>query len=187
MQIISASLCLSFPVTQCSGDGRNVLASCPQFHFVPGLSGPSSPGAWRRAGVCAGGCKWLAFQSCSALPCHVSKAHHLCKNVPILSPFQLCGCESMTQGDPHPGTAFNRPWSPLPGKVPQDSHPPCLGPELETCCVCWCSAPPGGPSELCSSRPQSPDLGAGRGLGGPSCRGNNFLSFWEDEWKWGLL
>lgn len=51
---------------------------------------------------------------CPDLP--VTKAPHLCKYVPILSPFQLCGCESMTQGAPHPGAAFNRPWSPLPGE-----------------------------------------------------------------------
>lgn len=49
---------------------------------------------------------------------------HLCKKVPFLNSFQpghLRGCEFMVHGVPHPEAAFNRPWSLLPRKGPQDS------------------------------------------------------------------
>lgn len=73
---------------------------------------------------------------------------HLCKEVPFLNPFQpghLRGCEFMVQGVPCPGAAFNRPWSLLPRKGPQDS-PLSLHPQWEARWVCGCSAPPGGHS-----------------------------------------
>ena len=71
---------------------------------------------------------------------------HLCKEVPFLNSFQpghLRGCEFMVHGVPHPEAAFNRPWSPLPRKGPQDSLLS-LHPEWKARWVCGCSAPPGG-------------------------------------------
>lgn len=111
------SLCLSFPVAQHPGAGGDATAPSPQFHVVliPGLSGPSSPGAWRGAGVSVLGVQ-VAVLFFPEL--RVTRAPHLCKNVPILSPFQLCGPCSR-----HPGAPLNRPWSLLPAKGPQDSHP----------------------------------------------------------------